>query len=126
MSLKPMHDTIFGELIQHQMNDHLLSEFQALTSQAALEAAGRGRFQAESYLHTRQVEATITAKKNAHYQALVTAVGPECVELECGDIAVLPPFGGTMLTVVDEETGGYQRVFAIRERDVLARFRGDE
>lgn len=73
----------------------------------------------------RQIDASLQPDKRV-YQVMVIAVGPECKDLQVGDLAILPPRKGTMITVVDEKTNEPLRVYAIRESDVLALYRMED
>ena len=53
----------------------------------------------------------------------VTAVGPDCRELQKDDIAIIPKRAGTMITVLEGDIP--KRVFVITEDAVLARYRED-
>lgn len=60
------------------------------------------------------------------YIMKVTAIGPACKELQVGDIAILPSGGGATVRVIDEDTGEEDKVFLIREEDVLGFWREEE
>lgn len=46
--------------------------------------------------------------------------GPDCREDLIGKVVVLPPFGGTELTLTDEDTGEVESLVVIDETDLLA------
>lgn len=118
MAIIPINDTVFGDVIEVDEQVELRTEFLALT-----EAANLGGYQFEAA--RRQVEAALSPKKQA-FQVRVFATGPDCKELRPGDIAILPEGGGSMITIIDDETDTFRRVFAIAEKGVLACFRDDD
>lgn len=121
MPLHPMGDTIFGELVSDEGFDTLTLMFLAASEDFRKDLGGV--LGGQVAVDERVITAQLSEKKKLHYMATVTAVGPDCKELRIGDIAVLPPSGGTMVTIVDEETNEPRRVFAISESVVLARWR---
>lgn len=118
MDIKPMNDSIIGQVIKHEESE-LLNELSTLTAGIS---GGRGY---EFDAARRQLEASLSPKKQP-YQVTVVATGPDVTELEVGDIAFLPEGGGTMITVHDEEDGTFQHLFVISEKAVLARFPAGE
>jgi len=121
MALKPMHDVVFGEPVIQEVKA-LVSELDQLT--AEFDAGASGRLDTELSLNRRQLVAGLDGKKQP-FQVTVVGMGPDCQEVELGDILILPAGVGTMITVIDEDTGSAARVYAIRESAVLARFRED-
>lgn len=115
MALLPLNDTIFGEVIEVDENRELAEELAELTA-----GFGGHEFAASA----RAMEASLAPKKQP-FQVRVTAVGPDCKELRIGDTAILIEGGGTMVTVLNDD-GSFQRVYMIRERAVLACYRGDD
>lgn len=123
MPLMPMGETVFGEVVVQDLNRDLISDFEQLTDQfgdVVESKAGRGQLSVSK----RQIEAQLAPEKMV-YQVIVTALGPECRTLRVGDVALLPPRKGTMVTIMDEKTGEPERVYAIKESDVLALYRVD-
>lgn len=121
MALKPMNDTVFGDLISEDSFDELTNMLHELTRdyEASLDSAN---LKTQIGIAERQIKAQLAKKNKLHFMVTVTAVGPDCRELHPGDTAILPPHGGTMVTVINENNEP-QRVFAIKERAVLARWR---
>jgi hypothetical protein len=124
MSLKPMGDTVFGDPIvqEDESTVKLVSEIHNL-AQEYIDALGPSA-QLEFSREARRLEA-IAQPEKVYYMMTVTDIGPECVELQPGDTAILAPYSGTMITVVNEETQEPRRVFCISESAVLARYRED-
>lgn len=122
--LKPMNDTIFGEIISDDSFDDLTRLFQEV-SETFRETFENRMLDGQVAVEERKIAAQLQKKNKLHYMVTVTATGPDCRELAIGDTAILPPYGGTMVTVVDEETNLPMRVFAISESKVLARWRED-
>lgn len=118
MALEPLNDTVFGDVIEHETSNELLSELASLT------AAFDGGRSYEMEAGRRQLEAQLAPQKQP-YQIKVTAIGPDVRGVSVGDVALLPEGGGTMVTIVDEETGVFRRIFMISERAILACFSED-
>jgi len=121
MGLKPFGDTVFGEVIEHRGNEMLLGDLHNAVSTFD-GGANAHIFEREA----RALAAVLEAPEKQLYQMRVRELGPDCKEdLQVGDIAILPPLSGTMLTIVDEETDEYMRIFAISESLILAGYRED-
>lgn len=118
--LKPMNDTVFGSLVSDEGFDDLTRLFLEVSESFKDEVSSLGHDQVA--IAERQTVAQLSEKKNLHYMAEITAVGPDCRELAVGDIAILPPYGGSMVTIINENNEP-ERVFAISESAVLARWR---
>lgn len=123
MALKPLRDAVFLDIIEHEPDQALANELDEATSQF-LKAASK-RILAEAAIETRRLQASITAPKQVTQQGLVIACGPECKELAVNDLVVFPMYSGSMVTVIDEGTEEYKRVFVISEKACLARYRDD-
>jgi len=119
MGLEPLNDTVFGDVIEHEANEDLTTEYEELTE------AFSGSFGVEDRNMAVGMAAKLNEKERKFYQIRVTEIGPGCVDMRVNDVAILPPFGGTMITVINEETNTYRRVFCISEKIILAKFRED-
>jgi len=109
MALKPMNDTVFGDLISEDAFDDLTNLLHSVTREWEHDSkilAG------ELAVAERQLTAQLDQKNKLHFMVTITAVGPDCKELAIGDTAILPLNGGTMVTVLDEQTGEPTRVSA--------------
>ena len=115
MALLPLNDSIIGQAIEHDGNSELRQELAELTDAFGLETTGAAR----------TLDASLAPQKQP-FQVLVEAIGPDVQEIEVGDVAILPQGGGTMVTVMDEETGQFERIFTISERAVLLRWTEDD
>jgi hypothetical protein len=124
MALKPMNDTIFGTPVSEEAFDDLTQLFAeaSVAFKASLDAKALG---GDVETAERQILAQLNSRKPVNFLVSVTNVGPDCRELQVGDTAILPYGGGTMVTVINEETNEPMRIFAISERVVLARWRED-
>ena len=121
MGLRPLNDTIFGEIVEDESEDAELAEMleDAHNSFITTLATPSSEFE----LDGKGMVAGLTRTRKRSYQCRVTELGPDCKDLNVGDIAILPPKVGTMLTVIDETDDGastYRRVYAVSERVVLA------
>lgn len=124
MSLKPMNNTVFGEIVEGKRNEALDEELRLATKdfeQSLSTANGRG-LQTALKRANRVMEAQLEPEPKL-FQIKVIATGPDCIELEKGDIAILKARVGSMITVVNVKTREPRRVFCVSEDDVLARFR---
>ena len=115
MSLKPLGSAVFIEIIEYEKDSALLTEFQELTAELA-----EGL---DFSVSKRQIEAAISQKEKQQQQGLVIATGPDCRELEEGDVVIFPLYSGSMVTIVDEIENTYRRVFVLTEASCLARYR---
>lgn len=55
----------------------------------------------------------------------VIAVGELAVDVQVGDIAILPEYGGAFITLYDDETNEEEKYFVIDEEHILAVYRED-
>lgn len=115
MALEPMSDAVFIEIIEHEPNQDLIDEF----NEATRELDSNLDFSRER----RRIEANLSKKEKQTQQGFVIAVGPDCRELEEGDMVVFPLYSGSMVTIVDELENSYKRVFVLSESSCLARYR---
>lgn len=120
MSLRPLNDTIFGEIVEDESEDSELAGMlqAAHHSYITTVASPSSEFESDG----KGMVAELSRKRKRSYQCRVTEKGPDCKSLNVGDIAILPPKVGTMVTVIDEGTDPptYKRVYAVSERVVLA------
>ena len=122
--LRPMNDTVFGDLISEDAFDDLTNLLHEVTREFQ-ESIGSANLEGQVDVAQAQLTAQLAKKNKLHFMVTVTACGPDCRDLSIGDTAILPPHGGTMVTVIDEQSNEPRRVFAISERVVLARWRDD-
>ena len=115
MALKPLGSAVFIEIIEHERNSELLEEFQELTAELA-----EGL---DFSVSRRQIEASISQKEKQQQQGTVIATGPDCRELEEGDVVIFPLYSGSMVTIVDPIENTYKRIFVLTETSCLARYR---
>ena len=121
MSLMPLNNAFMGEVIEHEGDSELADELREL-AEKFVEAPGVSRSLAMAAgVSERQLVAAVESSKKQPFQVRVIAVGPDVRELEVGDIVVIPMYSGAMVTIVDEETQEYSRVFVSREDEALAR-----
>ena len=120
MSLRPLNDTIFGEIVEDENENTELAEMLSVAHNSFITTLSTPSSEFEQTDRGMVAELTRTRKRS--YQCRVTELGPDCKSLCIGDIAILPPKVGTMLTVIDEDTDPptYKRVYAVSERVVLA------
>lgn len=121
MPLLPMNDTIFGDPVSEDGFDELTQLFMDASREFR---ALNESMESSLYVEERKLTAQLEKKTPLYLLCHVTAVGPDCRDLKIGDTAILPPYGGTMITVYDEG-GEPRRVFCISERAVLARYTED-
>jgi len=115
MALSPLGNAVFVEIIEYEPDDELINEFLESTENFA-----EGH---EFTANRRQIEAAISQKEKQQQQGTVIATGPECRELEEGDVVIFPLYSGSMVTIVDEIANTYKRVFVLTEASCLARYR---
>lgn len=109
MPLIPLNDAVFGEPVVRDRHAGLRQEIEELAAK-----------------HTIGDPRALTAglaEEKVPFQIRVTAVSGECREVQVGDIAILPPGGGTMVTVT--RNGVAERVYMISESRILCVFRDD-
>ena len=121
MALKPLGDAVFVEVIYHQPDEELLDDFNDAVSEFDLGSSQHLTAALET--EKRRIEASISKKEPQSQQGDVIAVGPDCRELEVGDYVIFPLYSGSMVTLLNEATGKYQRVFVLSEIACLARYR---
>jgi len=63
--------------------------------------------------------------KKIQYIFQVEAVGPDCREINEGDVAVVKE-GGAVVTVYDTDTTASRQLFLINEKEILAVLRNEE
>ena len=120
MGLRPLNDTIFGEVVEEENENSELAEMLRSEHNSFITTLSTPSSEFEQA--DRGMVAALSAPRKRSYQCLVTEKGPDCKHLSVGDIAILPPKVGTMLTVIDEDKNPpeYKRVYAVSERVVLA------
>ncbi len=120
MGLRPLNDTIFGDIVEDENENTELAEMLDMEHNAFITTLSSPSSEFEQV--GQGMVAGLTQTRKRSYQCRVTETGPDCKDLQIGDIAILPPKVGTMLTVIDEDTDPptYRRVYAVSERVVLA------
>lgn len=118
MKLLPLNDAVFGEPVVRDQNRNLIHELHELTSE--FEATHRER----SFNGGARTLTAALAPEKVPYQVIVTAVGPDCKEVQIGDLAILPKGGGTMVTITEGNIP--KRVYMIAESKILCVLRDDE
>ena len=113
MGLRPLNDTIFGEIVEDESEDSELAEMLETAHNSFITTIANPSSEFEPDGRGMVAELSRTVKRS--YQCRVTELGPDCKDLNVGDIAILPPKVGTMLTVIDEEKDPpeYKRVYAV-------------
>ena len=120
MPLKPLGSAVFVEIIEHEPDSELVNQYNQLTKE--FDTSVSNRLATEVQLAGRALEAAISKKEPQTQQGYVLEIGPDCREIEVGDYIVFPLYSGSMVTIVNEETMEYQRVFVVEESACLARF----
>ena len=120
MGLRPLNDTIFGEIVEDESEDTELAEMLEAEHNSFITTLATPSSEFE--LDGKGMVAELSRTRKRSYQCRVTETGPDCKDLHVGDIAILPPKVGTMLTVIDEDMDPpvYRRIYAVSERVVLA------
>jgi len=115
MALDPLGNAVLVDIIEHEPDNDLLNAFSSAT-----EDFGKGHdFDASK----RQIEAAISWKEKQVQQGTVIATGPDCKELEEGDVVIFPLYSGSMVTIMDPIEETQKRVFVLSEKACLARYR---
>jgi len=120
MPLKPLGSAVFVEVIEHEPDNELVEEYNQLTKE--FDASVPNRLATEAQLAGRTLGAAISKKEPQTQQGYVVAMGPDCKEVQEGDYIIFPLYSGSMVTILDETTGQYSRVFVVEESACLARF----
>lgn len=120
MGLRPLNDTIFGEIVEDENENTELARMLEESHNSFITTLSTPSSEFE--LDGKGMVAELTHTRKQSYQCRVTETGPDCKDLCVGDIAILPPKVGSMLTVIDEDSAPptYKRIYAVSERVVLA------
>lgn len=113
--LRPLTRNFYGGVIEQDTSLGL-----RLDLQDAIEHLGK---EISAYGEDRRLIAMLESPQKKLFQVRVLAVGPDCVDVKLGDIVILHPGAGTMVTVYDEDTEQMERLFLASEKDALATWR---
>ena len=115
---KPLNDTLFClPVVEESPHTDLSDEFKQLTAQfdAAIENNAH-----EFDMSKRAQVAQLDEPVFEFAQAYVIETGPDVRDVEVGDVVIVPPDHGAMITVVEDDFE-YKRVFVIGEKFCLAK-----